>query len=314
MRSLFLLLTLVFVSATASAAGTVDIAAKATVRAFTITVGDVAEVDGLDRVRTARVKKITLGKAPLVGQSKYVPKSFIERRIKEAVGGGLAVKGPSRIKVSRATHRLRGDQLSALVRSEVESVMPHALESVAEIKVPLIPDMTVPYGARATVHFDENEDFVGLVKAELVVKAGHRRVNTRRLNIKLDLYANTLGVTTELKRGHVLTRDDVMAIQVPASQVPRDAIQRVELVEGAELRRRVRPGESLRQAWFKIPPVISRGERVRIVARRGTIQLTTVGQALNNARQNAFVRVKNLDSKKVITGRATAPGVVEMDF
>ena len=314
MRSLIAFITVFGFFGTAYGAGTVELSSKATVRAAMIRVGDVADVVGLDRHRRARVQKITLGKAPHVGQSKYVPRSYVERRIRDVVGGGLAIKGPARIKVSRAAQRLKGDDMRALVRAEVEALMPHEPNSVALIKVPRIPDLTVPYGAQARVQFEDDEDFVGLVRAELIIESGGRRVNTRRLNISVDLYAKSYGVTSELKRGHVLTREDFMVLQVPASQMPRDAIERPELFEGSELRRRVRPGEPLRQAWFKVPPVVARGDRVRIIARRGSIQLTTLGQALNNASHNTFVRVRNLDSKKVVTGRATAPGVVEMEF
>ena len=119
--------------------------------------------------------------------------------------------------------------------------MPHEYKSVALIKVPRIPDLTVPNGAQARVQFEDNDELVGLVRAELIIESGGRRVNTRRLNISLDLYAKSYGVTSELKRGHVLTREDFMVLQVPASQMPRDAIERPELFEGSELRRRVRP-------------------------------------------------------------------------
>ena len=167
---------------------------------------------------------------------------------------------------------------------------------VALIKVPKIPDLTVPYGAKARVQFEDGEDFVGLVRAELIIESGGRRVNTRRLNISLDLYAKSYGVTSELKRGHVLTREDFMVLQVPASQMPRDAIERPELFEGSELRRRVRPGEPLRQAWFKVPPVIARGDRVRIIARRRSIRLRRGRSSICEV--DHLVRVRNLDSKR----------------
>ena len=148
----------------------------------------------------------------------------------------------------------------------------------------------------------------------LVVEDGGKAISTRRVSIKIDLYETAFGVRTELRRGHRITHSDLVKMRVPASTLPSDAVTRPEFATGAEVRRRIRTGEVLRQAWFKIPPVITRGDRVRIVARRGAVRLTTVGQALNNATQSAFVRVRNLQSKKVITGRATGPGVVEMEF
>ena len=123
-----------------------------------------------------------------------------------------------------------------------------------------------------------------------------------------------LTTRSELRRGHIIGPGDVVPFQAAQSAVPGDAIRRPEFILGAEVRRSIRPGQPIRQAWFKIPPVVKRGQRVRVVAVRGAIRISTMGEALNNAGKGAFVRVRNLDSRKIVTGKATEAGTVELEF
>ena len=125
--------------------------------------GDVADVIGLET--TARVRKINL--KPSWGQSKYVPRSYVECRIRDVVAAACPF-GPARIKVSRAAQRLKGEDTVHCVQRPRPSCSMTPI--VALIKVPRIPDLTVPYGAKARVKFEDGEDFVGLVRAELIIE------------------------------------------------------------------------------------------------------------------------------------------------
>ena len=89
---------------------------------------------------------------------------------------------------------------------------------------------------------------------------------------------------------------------------------RIDDAIGAVLKRGVRRGDALQDNWLDIPPVVLRGQRVRLIARRGQIQLSTLGETLSKGRSQELIRVRNLSSKKIVTGRVTADGNVEMEF
>ncbi len=305
---------LLLAGSAAMAAPSVKIASDATVKSPVIRLGDVASFSGIDRATRKRLSRIALGRSPLVGRAKYVPRAYVVRRVRETLGRSIKVEGPDRFTVKRSASMLKGEALTAMIRAEVESRIPYELTDVARIHLPTISDIRAPAGSRARVEFGPGEDFDGPATADLIIEDGANRVSTRRVSIRVDRFVNTFGVRKELRRGHRLTRSDLVALRVPSSTLPSDVIERPEFVEGAELRRRAKVGEPLRLAWVKVPPVISRGERVRVVARRGSIRLTTTGEALNNASFGSFVRVRNLDSRKIVTGRANAPGVVELEF
>ena len=161
--------------------------------------------------------------------------------------------------------------------------MPHADGDVAELAIPRLPDLRVPHGAEIEIQFTKGERFEGPnLTATVIVSDGGARVQTRRVSVRLDVFTTAYGVSASARRGHTFEPAELVALRLPASQVPPDAIRSPEEVSRAKLRRAVRPGEPLRRAWLQVPPLVKRGDRVRMVARRGTVELSATGVALGS--------------------------------
>ncbi|MEE2787568.1 MAG: flagellar basal body P-ring formation chaperone FlgA [Myxococcota bacterium] len=309
-----LVIAVMMIASIASASPAVKLASHSTVSSAIIRLGDVANLAGLDAKSARAAAQIALGRAPSVGIAKYIPRRFVESRIHRRLGQDITVQGPERLEVKRRGAMLSGATLRQKVKTAIQTAMGSALDKVAEIKIPRIPDIRVPDGARARIEFDSGETYRGSVDATIIIEDGPLQISSRRVNATVHHYVTVMTVRTELRRGHRISAEDLMPMQVSNSKLPSDVVQRIDFIVGADARRRIRPGQPIRQAWFKVPPAVKRGQRVRLVAVRGPIRLSTIGEALNNAPQGGFVRVRNIDSRKVVTGRATRSGTVEMEF
>jgi len=62
------------------------------------------------------------------------------------------------------------------------------------------------------------------------------------------------------------------------------------------------------------PEVIRKGDQVVITARAGTLAVKMPGEALSNGGMNEQIRIRNLNSQRVIKARVTGPGQVEADM
>jgi flagella basal body P-ring formation protein FlgA len=60
--------------------------------------------------------------------------------------------------------------------------------------------------------------------------------------------------------------------------------------------------------------VIRKGDQVVITARSGTLSVRMPGEALSNGGLSEQIRVKNLNSKRVIKAQVIAPGQVEVSM
>jgi|TARA_B100001964_G_scaffold46824_1_gene52340 flagella basal body P-ring formation protein FlgA len=70
----------------------------------------------------------------------------------------------------------------------------------------------------------------------------------------------------------------------------------------------------LKKSLLKIPEDISRGDRVTILAENKTIRITVPGIAGENGRKGKTIKVKNIDSKKIIYARVLDSATVKVDF
>jgi hypothetical protein len=62
------------------------------------------------------------------------------------------------------------------------------------------------------------------------------------------------------------------------------------------------------------PILVKPRDMVRLVARIGAMRVTALGEALQEGRKGETVRVRNVDSSKVVAGRVADAQVVEIDY
>ena len=65
---------------------------------------------------------------------------------------------------------------------------------------------------------------------------------------------------------------------------------------------------------FASPPLVRRGDIVKIVASSGPMIITATGMVKQQGCKGEMVRVVNTDSNRIITARVTGPGAVEVSF
>ena len=141
------LCTLFFVATPALAVPAISVAPRAEVSRSTIRLGDVAKLRGFAKDARARFAKIELGKAPIVGTGKLLPRAFLLSRIRGAgVPPGVRLKLPRRLEVTRKALVLRGSEIRTRIANAIRRKMPHADGDVAGLVVPRVPDLKVPHG------------------------------------------------------------------------------------------------------------------------------------------------------------------------
>ncbi|MBW2187254.1 MAG: flagellar basal body P-ring formation protein FlgA, partial [Deltaproteobacteria bacterium] len=78
--------------------------------------------------------------------------------------------------------------------------------------------------------------------------------------------------------------------------------------------RSMRTGQIVERKNIEFPPVIKKGDFVRIIAQRGSMVITASGVARQDGRQNEVIRVQNSSSQKEVRGRVVGPSQVRVEF
>jgi flagella basal body P-ring formation protein FlgA len=63
-----------------------------------------------------------------------------------------------------------------------------------------------------------------------------------------------------------------------------------------------------------LPVLVKAGGVIRLMARVGPVRIETLGEALQEGRAGQTVRVRNVDSQNIVSGRVVDRGVVEVDY
>lgn len=88
------------------------------------------------------------------------------------------------------------------------------------------------------------------------------------------------------------------------------AVASIEEAIGKEAKVTLYTGRPILAAQLGAPALVERNQLVRMTYAEGPLSITTEGRALDRAGVGEEVRVMNLTSRQVVTGRVTASGGV----
>jgi flagellar basal body P-ring formation protein FlgA len=120
--------------------------------------------------------------------------------------------------------------------------------------------------------------------------------------------AQTIVSTRVIRAQTVIGPDDVT---VAEAETP-GALAALSEAVGQEARVTLYPNRPIRPDQIGRPAVVERNQIVRMVYREGSLNIAAEGRALDRAGPGEFVRVMNLASRQVVTGRVRGSGIIEV--
>ncbi|MFO1047690.1 MAG: flagellar basal body P-ring formation chaperone FlgA [Geminicoccaceae bacterium] len=128
----------------------------------------------------------------------------------------------------------------------------------------------------------------------------------------IDRAVDVLVPARAIARGQGITDGDLTTVRLPASSLPADALTRASEIVGRQAARNLAPQRAVRAGDVAEPWLVRRGDEAAAVFRRGSLEIVSAGEALDNGRQGETVRVRNLDSGEVRRAVVVAPRRVEV--
>lgn len=131
--------------------------------------------------------------------------------------------------------------------------------------------------------------------------------------VSVETETTVLVAARALLRGSTPGPTDVNQVRRTLPGPANSYIRNLEMIEGLHLARPVAAGTPLSRDMLAADPVVRRGESVTLVAREGGFEIRATGRALDDAAPGQPVRVQNVNSLKVVEGRADDAGMVRVD-
>jgi flagella basal body P-ring formation protein FlgA len=202
-------------------------------------------------------------------------------------------------------------ELHQRITKAVHQAFPEQKESFAAIQSPRLSAIRTSSTAQLQVNV-AGEIRGGRLPLELVLLEKEKVIRKQRVFVSIDYYVKAWVLKETFPSGHTLSLEDVHEVKVPSKNISRDTIKDPQLVVGAILRQQIKENKPLKKSMLTIPKLVKRGALVELVFKKSGIFLSAEGEALGDGKRSDIIKVKNLKSKKIVTGRVIGVNLVDV--
>jgi flagella basal body P-ring formation protein FlgA len=173
-----------------------------------------------------------------------------------------------------------------------------------------VPDGTVQYNI-----FRKNRGpLAGLVRLVMIVKVDGIPMSRIQMAGWVDIFRNVVCAARNIKRGHIITRDDIYLDRRNISRISDKVITQMDKVIGMVAKHNIREDISLKEWMIERPAIVKKGDIVTIVAQKGPLKITVPGRVLEKGFSGDVIRVENVMSRKEIFAKVVNNKTVMVEF
>jgi len=294
---------------------TVVVSPDARVEGSFITLGQLAEISGDDTLRVKSLSQLKLGSAPLPGSSIVLTRELFNIRLANAGSdfSGITWQIPDSVTVTASSQSISGQTLvdKAIVATK-EQVDLHVGGDFTVAANSSVQDLLVPVGkVELTTYFT-----YGIRYNVPTVVAMGVSVNGQlftKVPIKLDVkqYKKVVVAGDQISPADIFSTGNLRYERMDIGKLSYGYFTDMNKVLGLAARHSLNQGVVITDSVVIKPTVIKRGAAVNIVARMGNMEVTAMGQALQDGMQGQVIRVQNVNSNKIISVKVLDGTTVE---
>lgn len=117
-----------------------------------------------------------------------------------------------------------------------------------------------------------------------------------------------------LRKGYVLTGDDVYSTLMNSNRIPRGALREQGRAIGKPLMRSLVANAPITDAMISDTPLVKRGHKVVLSVESRGFTIRTAGEIKSDAAVGELVKVENYGSKKIVTGMLIDENTVRVEY
>ena len=296
---------------------TVIVAPAARVDGAFITLGQLAEITGEDQAEVDRLRQLKIGNAPAPGSSVVLTKELLGMRLAGtgADFSGIAWMVPDLVTVTANSQSLSGQMLmdKAIGMIEQQTGLGANSKDLSIEVLGNVQDFVIPVG-NLTIHtsLPYGIHYSGPTQVVLVINVNGQFVTKVTIQCAVKLYRQIVVAAGPINAGEILTASSLRLERMDAGKLGAGYFTEINKVINLMARRSLTPGMVVMDSMVNKPILIKRGTLINLVARIGSMEITTTGQAMQNGIEGQLIRVKNINSTKIISGKVLDENTVQV--
>jgi len=288
-----------------AAACTVRLRPQAAVKGAAPILADIADLSGDDKALLDQLAHMPLGS---ISDARLLSRADVLALIKVAIPDLVDVQiiGAEFTRVSIATRAPEATEIAAILKAYLASVTPWKEEEIEIRSIDNLKAIALPEGEiqlRVVSHGAPLNFRSALVSVE--VSLNGKSLRTFWVKADVRVRAQVVQAARPVSYRSVLKADDLREalcdIEDPHSAYIRTAAEAVGMIA----KRALGQGELLNLNCVDGASLVRSGETVRLLVQSGSISMTVLARALQNGKLGDPVKVKNIDSDRVVTAVVT---------
>jgi len=287
-----------------------------TIKDDTIYLGQVSIIRGEESL-VSTAGKVTLGHISVPGQQIIVDRTTILSRL--ACSGvplsKVKLTGAEKIKVKKQQRIIKGSEFVELAGLFLKkNPLTHLVCQWNPIRTP--KDLTIVGGSKDVqmVPHLAKSGAINHAKVRIAVLADGKEIDVREVTFRLKYNYRRAVALVDIPAGASITPKNVKIEKTP-SNYPEPANWNPPY--GLVARRRIPANTTIRS--YMVGPVnpvviIKRNKTVVIQIKMPGLLITAIGKAMQNGRAGDYIKVQNVDSRRIIFARVNKDGTVEPVF
>ena len=132
--------------------------------------------------------------------------------------------------------------------------------------------------------------------------------------VTISIYKKVLVAARTLQRGDILSDADIKLEVHDISGLSYGYFEDKRIGAGMKIKRQALAGAVLTPSMLKKPQIITRGQKIAIMAQSGRMEVRMMGKALDNGALGDRIKVMNIKSRQKLEGIVTSSAEVQVDI
>jgi flagella basal body P-ring formation protein FlgA len=316
MLRLFALLILLgcTLSALPSLALEIELRDQVAIKGNTIGLHDIAQIKP-DTTALCHPQDCIIAPAPTPGSSRTLSATDVLLKIQSQMGDiPVKLTGAAQTLVHRegtVIDKKKFQEIIAQYLQQNNDRLPQAEVRLLSLRTPA--DFTLPTGKLSWQVTPNKNEILTSTSFAIIFRVDGIILRTVTIKLKFEAMAEVATATGRLRKGTIIESEHITMRRMDIAGIPNPILDGKVLL-GLQLKRSISAGKVIQTDYVVAPPVIRRGQPVKIYAKKGPLMLSTNGIAYSSGYLGDLIRVQNVDSNKLIFCRIASPGIVAVEF
>lgn len=283
-----------------------------------IRLSEIAEIAGGSAESQRILAGLRVGRAALPGfvlnlESSKIRKLFLDAPARE-LAEPVSFDGAALVTVKTGSRLLSEAALRDEVRRQVMERMPWT-KTQAHISIDASPgDVVLPdMENHVEVAPPSDCDWRGSEQFRVRVLHGQDEFKSFPVTVRIRVYDQVCVAAAKLKRGTLLSAGDLRLETREVTDLREKLFNNPDAVVGSKLSRTVLSGAVLQAGWVEVPPLVHRGDKVRIIVRSNDTEVGVEGTAREDGALGERIRVRNEMTRRTLDAWVSGLNEVELN-